>query len=127
MSQHPPYAASAIDDLPDKWDGFTRLVQRGLGLTAFGANVMNIPPNFTTRSHDESESGQQEMYIGLSGSGWVIVNEDERLLCDPEHIVRVDAGVPRTLSGGPDGARILCIGATPGQAYEPPDWTAPES
>jgi hypothetical protein len=123
------YATSAIDDLPPLWDGFARLVRSGLGITAFGAQVMNIPPDFTTRSHDESDTGQQELYVGLAGAGWVVVGEgdaQERLRCDPEHVVRVDAGVPRVLTGGPEGVRILCIGATPGKAYSPPDWTEPQ-
>ncbi len=122
MSDHAPYAASAIDDLPDMWDGFARLVRQGLGLTAFGASVMNIPPDYTTRSHDEADTGQQELYVGLSGSGWIVIDEKERLPVDPEHVVRVDAGVPRTLSGGPEGVRILCIGGIPGKGYVPQEW-----
>src|SRR5688572_19394000 len=120
MSTDAPYAASAIDDLPPKWDGFARLVRAGMGFTAFGAQVMNIPPDYTTKSHDEADTGQQDLYVGLNGSGWVVVGEgddQERLTVDAEHIVRVDAGVPRVLSGGPEGVRILCIGATPGEAY----------
>ncbi|MGZ6663017.1 MAG: hypothetical protein ACXVHL_37520, partial [Solirubrobacteraceae bacterium] len=63
-------SGSAIDDLPDMWDGFMRMVRPGLGLTAFGANIMNLPPDYSTRSHDESGSGQEELYVRLAGSGW---------------------------------------------------------
>ena len=52
---------SAIDDLPDMWDGFMRMVRPGLGLSAFGANIMNLPPDYTTGAHDESDTGQQEL------------------------------------------------------------------
>ncbi len=48
---------------------------------------------------------------------------DERLPLDPEHLVRVDAGTGRVLTSGPDGLRVLCIGAVPGRPYEPPAWT----
>jgi hypothetical protein len=41
-----------IDELPSLWDGFARLVRPGLGLSAFGANVMNLPPDYATKSHD---------------------------------------------------------------------------
>jgi uncharacterized cupin superfamily protein len=120
-----PYAASAIDDLPDLWDGFARLVRAGLGITAFGAQVMNLPPDYETKSHDEAETGQQELYVGLSGSGYVRIG-DERLPLDPEHVVRVDAGTHRVLGSGPEGVRVLCVGSVPGGVYQPPEWTEPD-
>ena len=74
MAQQPITGAvgAAIDDLPDMWDGFLRKVRHGLGITAFGANVMNLPPDYETVAHDESHSGQQELYVGLRGSGWIV-------------------------------------------------------
>ena len=65
-----------IDELPALWDGFARLVRPGLGLSAFGANVMNLPPDYATKSHDESSSGQEELYVCLAGSGAVVLDED---------------------------------------------------
>jgi len=56
-----------IDELPSLWDGFARLVRPGLDLSAFGANVMNLPPDYSTKSHDESGSGQEELYVRLAG------------------------------------------------------------
>jgi uncharacterized cupin superfamily protein len=117
------YAAASIDELPTLWDGFARLVRAGLGITAFGANIMDLPPDYTTESHDESDSRQQELYVALRGSGFVDV-EGARLPLDVEHLVRVDAGTARALSSGPDGLRVLCIGGIPGRAYEPPAWSS---
>jgi len=54
------YANSRIDDLPQIWDGFAKLVRAGLGITAFGVNVMDVPAEYQTRFHDESSSGQEE-------------------------------------------------------------------
>jgi hypothetical protein len=31
------YSAMSIDELPELWDGFARLVRAGLDITAFGA------------------------------------------------------------------------------------------
>jgi len=120
------YAAKAIDDLPALWDGFARLVRAGLEITAFGANIMELPPGYTTESHDESDTGQQELYVALRGSGSVDVDE-ARLPLDADHLVRVDAGTARTLTSGPDGLRVLCVGGVPGAAYEPPSWSAGEA
>ena len=120
---HDEARGRAIDDLPPLWDGFARLVRSGLGLSAFGANVMNIPPGYTTKSHDEGGSGQEEFYIGLAGSGWIVLDDDgERLAVSPDHAVAVGPGRPRAVSGGPDGLRLLIVGGTPGVAYEPQAW-----
>jgi uncharacterized cupin superfamily protein len=116
-------AASAIDDLPQLWDGFAKLVRTGLGISAFGVQIMDLPPDYATESHDESDTGQQELYVALRGSGAVVAG-DQRLALDPEHLVRVDAGVDRVLTSGPDGLRVLCVGGVPGAAYTPPEWTA---
>jgi uncharacterized cupin superfamily protein len=115
-------AGSAIDDLPQIWDGFAKLVRTGLGITAFGVQIMDLPPDYTTASHDESDSGQQELYVALRGSGAVVAGE-ARLALDPEHLVRVDAGVDRVLTSGPAGLRVLCVGGVPGAPYVAPEWT----
>jgi mannose-6-phosphate isomerase-like protein (cupin superfamily) len=116
------HAAHAVDDLPQLWDGFAKLVRAGLGITAFGVQIMDLPPDYATEAHDESDTGQQELYVALRGAGAVVIG-DERLALDPEHLVRVDAGTDRVLASGPDGLRVLCVGAVPGAAYEPPGWT----
>ena len=120
---HDEARGSAIDELPPLWDGFARMVRSGLGLSAFGANVMNIPADYTTKSHTEADSGQQELYIGLSGSGWIVLDDDERLPVSPDHAVAVGPGRSRALAGGPGGLRVLIIGGTPGAAYVPQAWS----
>jgi uncharacterized cupin superfamily protein len=114
-----------IDELPALWDGFARLVRPGLGLSAFGANVMNLPPDYATKSHDESQSGQEELYVRLAGSGTVVLDADgTELPLDEESLAAVGPGVSRTLRSGPDGLRVLIVGGAPGKAYEPPDWSS---
>jgi uncharacterized cupin superfamily protein len=113
-------AGSAIDDLPDMWDGFMRMVRPGLGITAFGVNIMNLPPEYTTRSHDESSSGQEELYVRLAGTGWIILDDSgDRLVLDEEHLAAVGPGVARSLASGPEGLRVLCVGSSPGRPYAP--------
>jgi hypothetical protein len=116
------YAGSAIDDLPQLWDGFAKLVRTGMGITAFGVQMMDLPPDDTTASHDESDTGQQELYVALAGAGTVAIAE-VRLPLDAGHLVRVDAGVDRVLTSGAEGLRVLCVGGVPGGPYVPPEWT----
>jgi uncharacterized cupin superfamily protein len=117
------YAGRAIDELPQLWDGAVKLVRPGVGISAFGVNIMDLPPDYTTESHDEADSGQQELYVALRGSGSVLIG-DQALTLDENHVVRVDAGVERVLSTDGAGLRVLCVGATPGAAYEPPAWSS---
>jgi len=123
LSTREQTAAVAIDDLPQLWDGFAKLVRTGLGIRAFGVQIMDLPPDYTTGAHDEADTGQEELYVALRGSG-AVVTGDTRLPLDPERLVRVDACVDRVLTSGPDGLRVLCIGGVPGAPYTPPEWTA---
>ena len=117
------YSGRSVEELPTLWDGFAKLVRAGLEITAFGANIMDLPPDYSTTAHDESESGQQELYVALRGSGSVDI-EGVGLPLDADHLVRVDAGTARVLSSGPQGLRVLCIGGVPGAAYEAPEWSS---
>lgn len=122
-----PYASSRIEDLPQLWDGFAKLVRQGLGITAFGVQIMDLPPDYSTKSHDESATGQEELYLALRGSGAVVIDdEDERLALDSDNLAVVRAGTSRTLTSGPEGLRVLCVGGVPGGPYQPPEWTTGE-
>ena len=125
MSDAAPYTGLRYDEMPSLWDGFANLVRPGLGLSAFGANVMNLPPDYETKAHDESESGQEELYVGLAGAGAVLVGKERtRLALDPERAVRVAPGTSRILASGPEGLRVLIIGGVPGEAYDAPNWSS---
>jgi hypothetical protein len=117
------YTAKAVDELPTLWDGFAKLVRPGLEITAFGANIMDLPPDYSTKAHDESDSGQQELYVALRGAGSVDVG-GQQLPLDGEHLVCVEPGTSRVLSSGAEGLRVLIIGGVPGGVYEPPGWSS---
>jgi uncharacterized cupin superfamily protein len=121
------YSSSSIDDLPTLWGGVCKLVRAGLGLSAFGVNVLDLGPDYATSDHTESESGQEELYLVLRGSATLLIGapgEEERVELTPEVVARVAPDARRLFHTGPDGARLLIVGGAPGKAYEAQEWSS---
>ena len=81
------YSSSRIDDLPMLWGGVCKLVRVGLGLSAFGVNVLDLGPDYVTSDHTESASGQEELYLVLSGAATLLVGapgQEERVELTPD-------------------------------------------
>jgi mannose-6-phosphate isomerase-like protein (cupin superfamily) len=115
-----------IDHLPALFDGVIKLARSALDIRAFGVQVIDLPPSYTTDSHDESATGQEELYVALSGDGSVDVGEWGTLALEPGRLAVVPPACVRSLRSGDAGVRVLVIGGTPGAAYVPPQWTEPE-
>ena len=122
------YSSSRIDDLPTLWDGMCKLVRAGLGVSAFGVNVLDIAPDYVTSDHTEAKSGQEELYLVLRGSATMLVGpagEEERVeLTAGEVVARVAPEARRLFQTGAEGARLLIVGGAPGKAYEAQDWSS---
>ncbi|MGA2452888.1 MAG: cupin [Solirubrobacteraceae bacterium] len=114
----PDYTAKKIDQMEAGFGGGFIKARAELGVTAFGFQVIQLPPNFNDYpEHDHAESGQEEVYLALNGSGWLDV-EGERVDLDAETLVRVGAETKRKVHSGPEGLRMLVIGGCPGEAYK---------
>ena len=88
-------------------------------MTSFGINVERWPANSTDYpEHDESASGQEEVYTVLEGSATLAVG-DARFELSPGVFARVGPGERRKILPGPDGVVLLCLGGVPGGAYAP--------
>jgi uncharacterized cupin superfamily protein len=123
------FTSSRIDDLPSIWDGMCKLVRSGLGLTAFGVNVLDIGPDYTTSDHTETASGQEELYLVLRGSATLLIGEpgqEQQVELVPEVVARVAPEARRLFRTGADGARLLIVGGSAGKAYEPQEWSSGE-
>lgn len=113
----------SLDEFEAVFGGGMRRVRAGLGVTSFGMQVIELPPNFDMYpDHDHSHDEQEEVYVALSGTATLRVGEESFELV-PGVFARVGPGQKRKLVTGGDGARLLCLGGTPGQVYEPPEWT----
>jgi hypothetical protein len=115
----PRFAVRALEDIPTVPDsdvGWHPLTHH-FGLTAFGANVFVAADDGDelVAEHDESESGQEELYLVLCGT--------VRFTLDGEtHDVRAlgvaavpDRSVRRSAVGLDEGATLLALGAPPGR------------
>jgi len=116
--------------------GFERVSMRraaaALGVSSFGISIEELAPGADEYpEHDHSEDGlggemfakrpqqlgQEEVYVVLRGSG-TLEADGETYRLDPDHVVRVSPTVKRKILAGPDGLRLLALGATPGEAYD---------
>ncbi len=113
----------SIDELPSLFDGVIKLARGELGISGFGVQVLDLPPSYTTQSHDERATGQQELYVALAGHGSVVVDGADTLALEPGRLVVVPAERTRAIRSGEPGIPVLVVGGTPGAAYEPPAWT----
>jgi mannose-6-phosphate isomerase-like protein (cupin superfamily) len=114
------YTAVTIDEVEAIYRGAFKRARAALGVTAFGMQVIDIPPNVTGYpEHDHSEDGQEEVYVTLQGGGQIDV-QGELVRLDRNTLVRVGPGTRRKVYPGDEGIRILVIGGVPGAAYEAP-------
>jgi hypothetical protein len=112
------YTAKSIGEMEASFGGGFVKARAELGVTAFGMQVIQLPPNFGDYpEHDHSESGQEEVFLAIGGSGWIEI-EGERIDLDSETFVRVGPEPKRKVYAGPQGLRLLAIGGAPGAAYK---------
>jgi mannose-6-phosphate isomerase-like protein (cupin superfamily) len=112
------YTAKHLKDMEAAYGGGFVKARAELGVTSFGMQVIQLPPDYSDYPlHDHAESGQEEVFLALKGSGWIEI-EDERVELEPEVFVRVGPAPKRKVFSGPQGLQMLAIGAAPGVPYE---------
>jgi mannose-6-phosphate isomerase-like protein (cupin superfamily) len=97
-------------------NGVFRQLRRALGVTAFGINQIDLPPGAEGYEHDETSSGQEEVYVFLAGRGVMHVDGEE-IEVYPGRYVFVEPATTRKPVAGPEGLRWVCIGSVPGGPY----------
>src|SRR6185295_13572911 len=109
-----------IDELQGH-EGLFLYAGRALGVTAWGMNVLKLPAAWADYpEHDELKTGQEEVYVVLSGSATLHTGGREWPL-KAGHLARVAPAEKRKLVPGREGVVLLVIGGTPGKAYTRPD------
>ena len=112
------YTAKRIKDMEAGFGGGFVKARAELGVSSFGMQVLQMPPNYGDYpEHDHAESGQEEVFLAIGGSGWIEI-EGERVELDGKTFVRVGPEAKRKVYAGPDGLRMLAIGGAPGEPYK---------
>lgn len=112
-----------LEDVEAIFGGGFRRLRAGLGVSAFGLAVMDLPAGFDSYpEHTQEHDHQEEVYTVLEGEATLVVG-DERHALEPGVWARVGPSERRRLETGRGGARVLAIGGVPGGVYEPPDFT----
>jgi quercetin dioxygenase-like cupin family protein len=102
-----------VEDMAPRFqmgDGIeAHFARKALGLEKSGLAYFKLGPGYTVPfGHTHSE--QEEIYLVVSGSARVKLDEDEVEL-GPLDAVRIPPGVTRGMAAGADGAELIAFGA----------------
>jgi uncharacterized cupin superfamily protein len=119
------YTVKSWDDFEvmDGSGGCTwRLARKSLDAGSFGFNIVDIEPGGELPAHNESESGEEEVYIVLEGEGTLVADDTEHP-APPGTFARYAPAVNRTIRNNSDSTvRALLIGVPANSGYEPMSW-----
>ena len=111
----PDVTVKRVEDFEAIFGGGFRRARAGLGVSSFGLAVIDLPANFSHfPEHDQTHDDQEEVYTVVSGRATLRVGGEEYEL-EPGVFARVGATEKRKLITGDEPARIIAMGAMPGQ------------
>jgi uncharacterized cupin superfamily protein len=113
-----------LDEMKAYGRGVFVTVGNELGISSFGINVERWPANCEEHpEHDESGVGQEEIYVPLRGTCFLIADGQEFRL-EPGVFARVGPGQRRRIVTRDEAVELLCLGGIPGEAFRPSGPTA---
>lgn len=114
----PDITIKHIDELSSyKDEGQFRYAGKDLGVSAWGMNVLKLPPHWEGYpDHNHTENGQEEVYVVLEGSG-TLHADGKTWELQRGKFIRAGHAQKRKIVPGAEGITILAIGGTPGKAY----------
>ena len=95
---------------------------KGIGVAAWGMNVLKLPPRWDGYpEHHHASDAHEEAYVVIEGSAELHAGGQVWQL-ERGTLARVGAAQARKLVPGEQGVTLLVIGGTPGQPYVKPSW-----
>lgn len=115
------YAVGSLDAIGEGY-GF-RKVRKELAVTAFGVNVIVMPPGFTAGAHYHDR--QEELYICRDGLLSLEFGDGSKHVLEPGGMARVDPATVRRMGNpGESDCTYVCVGGRDG--YVGSDGRLPE-
>jgi quercetin dioxygenase-like cupin family protein len=119
------WSIARLEDIPLVDDGRVpmRTVRHHLGIQAFGINafVSRGVGEAVINDHDEADTGDEELYLVLSGHA-VFTVDGEEVDAREGTLLLVEPQAKRGAVAKAAGTTILAVGAVPGKAYSPSGW-----
>ena len=111
-----------FESMEGSGDATWKLARKALGTPSFGLNLVEIGPGGQIPEHDESGSGQDEVYAILEGEAvFRIGGEDHPAPAGT--FASIEPPVSRTILNRSDApVTALLIGVDPSGGYEPMSW-----
>lgn len=98
------------------------LARKALGTSAFGYNLVEIAPGGQIPEHNESGSGQVELYVILEGEATMRLDEEDHP-APAGTFASIEPAATRTIFNRSDAkVTALLIGVEPDGGYEPMSW-----
>jgi uncharacterized cupin superfamily protein len=111
-----------FESMEGSGDSTWRLARKAVGISAFGFNVVEIGPGGQIPEHDESDSGQVELYAILEGEA-VLRIEGEDHPAPAGTFASIEPPATRTILNRSEApVTALLIGVQPDGGYEPASW-----
>jgi mannose-6-phosphate isomerase-like protein (cupin superfamily) len=92
------------------WDERRKPIASALGARAIRLNRFDNVPGQAGKEHDERETGQEEIYLAVGGSGTILVDGEEVEL-RPGRFVLVGPEATRQVLAGEEGLAYVVVGA----------------
>ena len=98
------------------------LARKALGTDSFGYNLVEIGPGGQIPEHDETESGQAELYLILEGEAVLRLGGEEHA-APAGTFASIEPPAKRTILNRSDApVTAMVIGVQPEGGYEPMSW-----
>ncbi len=115
------YTVKHRDEFDRAWDRWL-LVRRGLGVSSFGVNIVEVEPGGSLTEHDEVERDQEEVFVFLSGSATMVIDGQD-IPAPAGTYIRVAPEAQRSARNeGDTVAEVLIVSAPATSGFEPLDW-----
>jgi hypothetical protein len=117
------YKAANLDEIAAEQWPYWAPIRHHFDIRSFGINAWRgTDGDEVIKRHSEEETGQEEVYIVLSGRAMFTIGGEE-LDAPAVTVIHVtDPLLERVAFAKEEGTVVLSIGATVGTAYEPVGW-----